>query len=237
MENTPADRAAAGPDFAYSNLSTRPPARFISLARRVLPGVAKVENEIAPYAAAWHERNIAALGGTGPLWVVLGDSISQGIGASSVDRGWVPQARSLLHQNGIDYRVVNLSVSGARVADLIDQQIPAMNALAAVPDLVTVFTGSNDVIRKANRRALPQRFSQLLALLPRGSMIATVPAPRGVLAEVNALLDQAAPGRGLIKVVVQIPPGARAEDHFHPGDAGHAAIALAIAAAVRARHA
>ena len=229
--------AAAGPDFTYSNLSTRPPARFITLARRVLPGVAKVENEIAPYAAAWHQRNIAALGATGPLWAVLGDSISQGIGASSVDRGWVPQAWSLLHEAGITYRVVNLSVSGARVADLIDQQIPAMSALADAPDLVTVFTGSNDVIRKANRQALPQRFSQLLALLPRGTMIATVPAPRGVLAQVNALLDQAAPARGLIDVPVRIPPNARAEDHFHPGDAGHAAIARAFAAAVRDRHA
>jgi lysophospholipase L1-like esterase len=228
--------AAAGPDFTYSNLSTRPPGRFITLARRVLPGVARVEDQIAPYAAAWHERNIAALGATGPLWVVLGDSISQGIGASSVDRGWVPQARSLLHQAGIDYRVLNLSVSGARVADLIDHQVPAMNALAAAPDLVTVFTGSNDVIRKANRRALPQRFSELLALLPRGTMIATVPAPRGVLAEINALLDQAAPGLGLTGVMVAIPPGARAEDHFHPGDAGHAAIARAFAAAVRARY-
>jgi lysophospholipase L1-like esterase len=227
---------AAGPGFAYSNLSARSPGRFITVARRVLPGVAKVENEIAPYAAAWHERNIAALAAPGPLWVVLGDSISQGIGASSVDQGWVPQAWSLLHAAGIDYRVVNLSVSGARVADLIDRQLPAMNALAAAPDLVTVFTGSNDVIRKANRRALPQRFSQLLGLLPRGTMIATVPAPRGVLAQVNALLDHAAPARGLIEVPVQIPPNARAEDHFHPGDAGHAAIARAFAAAIRARH-
>jgi lysophospholipase L1-like esterase len=229
--------AAAGSAFTYSNLSTRPPGRLITLARRVLPGVAKVEDQIVPYAAAWHERNIAALGATGPLWVVLGDSISQGIGASSIDRGWVPQAQSLLHGAGIDYRVVNLAVSGARVADVIGQQIPAMSALAAAPDLVTVFTGSNDVIRKANRRALPQRFSQLLALLPRGTMIATVPAPRGVLAEVNALLDQAAPGLGLTGVMVQIPPGARAEDHFHPSDAGHAAIAHAMVVAVRARHA
>ncbi len=47
--------------FEYSNLNDRSPGWFLRLARRLLPGVGLVENEIKPYAAAWHERNLEAL--------------------------------------------------------------------------------------------------------------------------------------------------------------------------------
>ena len=67
--------------FDYSNLSDRPKSRFLRLASRLLPGVDLVEKEIQPYADAWHERILDALASTEPLWVVLGDSLSQGIGA------------------------------------------------------------------------------------------------------------------------------------------------------------
>jgi hypothetical protein len=77
--------------FDYSNLNDRSPGWFLRLARRVLPGVGLVENEIKPYAQAWSERNLEALACAGPLWVVLGDSLSQGVGASSIERGWVLQ--------------------------------------------------------------------------------------------------------------------------------------------------
>jgi hypothetical protein len=71
--------------FEYSNLSDRSPGWFLRLARRLLPGVGLVEDEIKPYAAAWHERNLAALASADPLWVVPGDSLSQGVGASSIE--------------------------------------------------------------------------------------------------------------------------------------------------------
>ena len=56
--------------------------------RIFLPGVRKVHGQVARYAAEWEKANGAALAGAGPLWVVLGDSTAQGIGAPSWDEGW-----------------------------------------------------------------------------------------------------------------------------------------------------
>lgn len=72
--------------FEYSNLNDTSPGWFLRLARRLLPGVGLVENEIKPYAQAWQERNLEALAASGPLRVVLGDSLPRGVGARS--RPW-----------------------------------------------------------------------------------------------------------------------------------------------------
>ena len=178
----------------YSNLSDRPPSRFIRIARRLLPGVDAVEQEIRPYAQAWHERNLDALASSDPLWVVLGDSLSQGIGASSVEQSWVLQTWRALAAHRRRYRVVNLSVSGARVDDVVRRQIPAIAGLAATPALVTVLVGSNDIIKHDLRAQLPENYRRLLTALPVGSLVATVPSTRGVQAEVNRI-DRCGAGR------------------------------------------
>jgi hypothetical protein len=77
--------------FQYSNLNDRSRDWLFRLARRLLPGVGLVGNEIKPYAEAWHERNLEALTSADPPWVVLGDSLSQGVGASLIEHGWVLQ--------------------------------------------------------------------------------------------------------------------------------------------------
>ncbi len=219
------------PPFSYSNLNPRPPGRFVTVLRRILPGVGRVADQTAPYAAAWHEHNIDALGRTGPLWVALGDSISQGIGASSVGAGWVPQAAGQLRERGHEFRVVNLSISGARVADVIDRQLPALAGLGANPELVTIFIGSNDVIRREYRHDLPATFGRLLTLLPAGTLVATIPLARGVLATLGALVERTPT---VVAVPVAVPRGARADDHFHPNDYGYTVIANAFVAAILA---
>jgi hypothetical protein len=59
-----------------------------SVLRRVQPFRRSFE-EVEQYAAAWQAHNDAASAADGPLWVVLGDSAAQGVGASAYDRGWV----------------------------------------------------------------------------------------------------------------------------------------------------
>src|ERR1700685_1929950 len=98
--------------FECSNLNDRSPGWFLRLARRLLPGVGLVENEIKPYAQAWHERNLAALAAAGPLWVVLGDSLSQGVGASSIEHSWVLQTQRALGGRGGRHPRRNPSVLG-----------------------------------------------------------------------------------------------------------------------------
>jgi lysophospholipase L1-like esterase len=171
--------------FEYSNLNDRSPGWFFRLARRLLPGVGLVENEIRPYAEAWTERKLEALALPGPLWVVLGDSLSQGVGASSIEHSWVLQTWRALAGRGIRYWIVNLSFSGARVSDVLTRQIPALAGLSATPELVTVLIGSNDIIKRDLRARLPENYRAMLSALPKGALVATVPRPRGAQAEVN----------------------------------------------------
>jgi lysophospholipase L1-like esterase len=222
--------------FEYSNLNDRSPGWLLRLARRLLPGVGLVENEIKPYAQAWQERNLEALASADPLWVVLGDSLSQGVGASSIEHSWVLETQRALADRGLRYRIVNLSFSGARIADVLDRQLPALAGLAVAPDLVTVLIGSNDIIRRDLRARLPEHYRAMLAALPKGALVATVPRTRGVQVEVNRIVHEAEAAGAVVAVPLHFTPGARAPDHFHPDDAGYAAIAADFTAAILARH-
>jgi hypothetical protein len=105
------------PDFDYSNRSERPRGPVLSALSTAFPGVRSVQEQVLPYAVWWESHNRVAVGGDGPLWVALGDSMTQGIGASAPDRGWVGQLSERLAVRGWDHRVVNLGVNGARGED------------------------------------------------------------------------------------------------------------------------
>ena len=100
------------------------PARVASrLVQQAMPALRNVRAQVALYALAWETSNVAALApgaaAAGPLWVVLGDSTAQGIGASGHDKGYVGQLHRILEERtGKTWRVLNLSKSGARAADV-----------------------------------------------------------------------------------------------------------------------
>jgi len=221
--------------FDYSNLSGRPPGPVLSVAARLLPGVREVQAQVEPYARAWEEHNRAAVLTDGPLWVVLGDSMAQGIGASAYDRGWPGQLAERLS----GHRLVNLSVSGGRLTDLLERQIPAMEALGEA-DLVTVVVGSNDLISRRLRDALPARLAEVLRRLPPGSIVGTQPGGRSGALAFNRLVDEAAAERGLVIAEFRDPRmrswrGKLSIDHFHPNDLGYAGMAEIVAEAVERR--
>jgi lysophospholipase L1-like esterase len=215
----------------YDNASHRQAGWFVRLSARLSQGVRKVQAQIGPYARAWEQANAATLSAAGPLWVVLGDSMSQGIGASRYDCGWVSQLQLLLDQAGHPYRVLNLSVYGARVEDVLTRQLPAMQDLAAEPDLVTVLIGSNDLVSTKHRRDLLSNYRRLLHQLPRGSVIASPFGNFGVGRQINALIAEQSADRGF-KVLNNREEASfaswrdkLAEDHFHPSDRGYAELA------------
>ncbi len=202
-----------------------------------LPGAAPRRLQVAAYALAWTQANAEALDGTGPLWAALGDSASQGVGASAYDRGWVGQLHQRLRVDDGAWRVVNLSVSGARTIDVIRDQVPRLAELPA-PALVTCAVGGNDLVR-TRWRAFEPALRRLLAALPPGTVVATM--PRGVNERrarlANDLIVAEAPAHGLR--VADLwgrtgPPwaGKFSADHFHPADAGYTDWAAAFAAAL-----
>lgn len=211
--------------FTYDNRNHRAPNPLTRTLRRVVPGVGTVAAQTAPYAAWWRERNLLALASAGPLWVVLGDSMSQGIGATAVERGWVPLTQAALPR---PVRVVNLSFSGARTADVLERQLPVLDELEDAPAVVTLMVGSNDLLRRSLRRGLVERYDALLDAVPRGTLVATTPGA-GRLGEVATRVDA---HRGVVPVPLSFARGEVAADRFHPDDAAYRRLARTFAGPV-----
>jgi acyl-CoA thioesterase I len=94
----------------------------------------------------------------GLLYVALGDSAAQGVGASQPDRGYVGQlAQWLRDATGQPVQVINLSASGAKIEEV-----------------VTVAVGGNDML-SAGPAGFEAAVDQLAAALPTGALIADVP--------------------------------------------------------------
>lgn len=214
------------------------------LVRGALPGVRRIHAQVAEYAKAWNEGNATALqgSGAGPLWVVLGDSTAQGIGAPAHQEGYVGQLLSMLEEGWPSdqgsWRVLNLSKSGARVSDVIAAQLPRLEALPdnIDPALVTCAIGANDLIRRTPLDRATSGLRAVIHRLPPGAVIATIPQglhrPRTEL--LNDLIRTEAPAAGLRVADVweeTAPPwhGKLAADGFHPGPLGYADWARAFA--------
>lgn len=209
-----------------------------ALVSALLPGIRAVHAQVAAYALAWDEANRRAMEQSGPLWVALGDSTAQGIGASSYDQGYVGQLHRRLLALDPGWRVLNVSRSGARVADVLVDQLPVLEALSPTPQLVTCGVGANDLLRTPYARLLGQ-IRQLLDRLAPKSVVATLPQgirPRRAR-PLNRLLAEEAPRRGLLVADVWAhtgPPweGRLASDRFHPNERGYAQWAAAFAEAL-----
>ena len=219
--------------WEYSNLPVRPSGRALRVLGTVLPGVRATHAEVVPYARAWEAHNARAVDGSGPLWVVLGDSMAQGIGASAYDRGWPGQLADRLDPS---LRMVNLSVYGARVVDVLERQLPAARALGPAA-LVTVVIGSNDVVWRKYRSGLPEAFARLVEELPPGAVASNLPNPNQAARAVDRTLRTRGAERGLVVADIRRHPiswrGKLAPDFFHPNDAGYAAMADVIEPAAR----
>lgn len=233
---------ATGPD--WDTRTDRAPGPAMRLLTMLVPGVRRVRAQVAPYAAAWREHNARAVLSPGRRWIVLGDSMSQGVGASAYDAGWVGQLDQRLRAEGHDLAVLNLAATGARTTDVLERQLPVLDHLPAQPDgsppaLVTVLVGSNDLFGgRGSRAALPDAMGRLVARLPVGSLVATLPQPSAAADLANAHVERAA-AAGRIRMVDLRATGPSswrgrlAADLFHPNDRGYDAMADALEPAVR----
>lgn len=196
-------------------------------ARGLVPGMRRVAAQVEPYAQYWREHNARVLDSReagSRLWVAVGDSTAQGVGASAPDRGFVGQ---LLEMLGAGWQVVNLSRSGIRLQALRAELVPELAALASSASLVTVTVGANDLIPTPLAR-ITHHLGSLLEELPAGAVVATV--PQGLrpakAAAFNDLVRTRAPDLGLRVADVWAhtgPPwrGKFASDGFHPNDGGY----------------
>jgi len=204
-------------------------------------GVTAMREDCADFARHWRAHNDRVLTLEGPLWVVLGDSTAQGLGASSPDAGYVGQVLAeLRRQTALPWRVLNLSVSGALTRDVLAAQLPLMPARA---DLVTCGIGVNDILYTSPAKLFAD-LRALIAAVPDQTVLLDLPLPAGCwgllgrasvpyVTRINRTIHRAAAARGLPVAEVSahfLPPwpGKFASDCFHPSQAGYRDWARAL---------
>jgi lysophospholipase L1-like esterase len=199
--------------------------------RRRIAENALVLNETLPINSKWW-RDLAKRKGE-LLYVSIGDSAAQGIGASTPARGYVGLlAQHVRRTTGRTVRVINLSVSGATVGLAVRDQLPRFAKLK--PDVVTVAIGANDIARW-DAAEFESGIRRLFATLPLFAIVADLPCfhfPQNErkVAEANRILREVAAEHQLTVVPLHATTkrqGFRsvatqfANDLFHPNDRGY----------------
>lgn len=198
---------------------------FPKLLGRVFDGIADIDEQVEPYADAWHEYNQGAFASEGPLWVALGDSSTQGVGATSWDRSWVMSVlNDLRASTGDPWRLVNLSMSGGRFEDVLKYQLPLIDSHLGDHALVTCVIGSNDMMWRRGVSGVLEDAVAVADKLPSGTVLSHLGGPGDRRRRINSTFTDAAQARQYELFNIwhwPSPSGALAADRIHPSDLGY----------------
>jgi acyl-CoA thioesterase I len=196
----------------------------------------RLGRSVPAYKNYWKVRTQAELSESPITYVAMGDSAAQGIGASAPYKGYVGLIGDSLH---VVYRRPvrqwNISVSGAKVQDVIDVQLPQIEKMQLPSDVViTLDVGSNDM-RTYQHDRFASQIDYLFSRLPKRTIVSDIPYFGGGIArssepnvlDANKSLEQAARKYGL-----KVAPLHRitqqndsllgyAADFFHPNNKGY----------------
>jgi lysophospholipase L1-like esterase len=181
------------------------------------------------------------------LYVAIGDSAAQGIGASAPEHSYVGiLARDIQRLTGHSVRVRNLSISGSTVATAVADQLPRL--LKLKPDVVTVAIGANN-IANWNPTEFESGVREIFDALPQTAIVADLPCfylPRNErkVAVANSILRRVAAEhnltvvplhetmkrQGILGILTQFAP-----DRFHPNNRGYRVWASAFQPALAAQ--
>ncbi|MER8046200.1 SGNH/GDSL hydrolase family protein [Streptomyces sp. NPDC094032] len=195
----------------------------------------------------------------GPVrFVVLGDSLSEGVGdrVGGRWRGWAALLAEALRADDAATAFTNLAESGAQSREVAERQLPA--ALALEPRLASVVVGVNDTLRRTfDIERLARRLDHvcaeltaagavlLTACLPDPGLMLGLPAPLArPLARrqrsVNAVVHALSARYDAVHLHLDAPAWTEdralwSADRLHPGERGHRAIAAAFHRLLRER--
>jgi acyl-CoA thioesterase I len=98
------------------------------------------------------------------IYLALGASDATGVGALPLTEGYVYLITRELDRQTPGVFLVNLGVPGAR-SDLIKEQVRVAKQLRSKADLVTLWTGANDVVNGDDPREFQDRLRALLRIV------------------------------------------------------------------------
>jgi lysophospholipase L1-like esterase len=221
-------------------------------------GVAELRSARTEFAAYWDAHNQEVLAAReralrdgvalDPLWVVLGDSTAQGLGAPGPRGGYVGQTLyELRRTTGRHWQVLNLSVSGALMRDVLAEQIPRLDGQH--PDLVTCGAGVNDILYSPPGKLFGD-LRTLLAAVPEDTVMLDLPLLSGFwgivgrmsvpyITRINRVIREVATERKLRVAEISrhfTPPwvGKFSVDNFHPSQDGYRDWSRALVEALTA---
>lgn len=192
--------------------------------------LARLSQQPDKFAKYW-SRPVGQSGGL--VYVAMGDSAAQGIGASSPQKGYVSLlAKSIKAKTGKEVQVINISKSGATIEDVIKNQMPLLAKLK--PDIITLDIGGND-LRKYSSMEFNVSITELTAQLPKKTFIADTPYfMHGVwerqAVEASRVLTQQAQLNGITVAPLHMTMKSKgwpsmlymyAPDLFHPNNKGY----------------
>lgn len=217
----------------------------------------RLDNQRGDYRRAWEDHDLATLAWLDGLAstdtpqdrrpytiVSLGDSATQGIGASRVQESYPARLAAAIAQ-ALDREValLNLSMSGATTESVVLTQLPQLRGLdlpgrGTTPDLFTLNIGGNDVmVADMSEEAFTAHTEEIASALPAGSLVGNI-SSFGVLrtetraAELSRILGKVAESHGHHVVdlralsqefsVAKYTFGYHAADLFHPNSAAYA---------------
>ena len=186
-------------------------------------------------------------------YVAIGDSSTEGLNdpdGRGGYRGWANRlAMHVADAQAAPLLYANLAVRGRKTRDIRKQQLAP--AVAMHPDLVTVFTGVNDVVRRACNVAAVARDIELMqtACVAAGATVLTITMPdlsavvpmarlmRDRLLALNDLVRETCARTGahcvdLARYPVTSDMRLWSDDRLHANSEGHRRIAAALAHAL-----
>ncbi len=185
-------------------------------------------------------------------YVAIGDSSTEGVDDPDTNgsyRGWANRLAERIARAQGSLLYANLAIRGRRTRQIRDEQLD--RALDMRPDLVTLFSGTNDVVARHfdlqrvaedvahMHRAVTESGATLLTFtLP--DLTTVMPLARLISQRVealNAMLREVAAASGALLVDFATHPVASdarlwSSDRLHANSAGHARIADALAHAL-----
>jgi lysophospholipase L1-like esterase len=206
------------------------------------------------------QRMLPVDAGAEVMYVALGDSTVEGIGASAPSRNYVSRIHARLRERYPNARMVNLGVAGATSQDVVARQLD--RAVQLKPQLVTLSIGPNDITSRVPAKTYAANMDTILGRLARETDavvvvnllpdLAVTPRFRGrevapvvgrLSREFNEALERAAERHSAVLVDLyeasrrEVPgrPELLARDGYHPSDLGYARWAELMWDAIRAR--
>ncbi len=192
-----------------------------------------LKRSIGTYDDFWKTNNALPRENNALVYVALGDSAAQGIGATSPMRGYVGLlSESIATKTDRPVKIINLSKTGARLKDCIDEQLPELAGLK--PDIVTIEIGANDM-GDFDEATFTRDMERIIDALPPQTIISDMPYFGG--GRLNKHEDAALKANKIIRDLadkkrLRVAPlhqaiqtnnnlNTYAPDFFHPSNSGY----------------